>query len=78
MNKFETKEVRLAIAIAEQLNDHKSIPQFIGMCQKYKESFLKDILKQVVETPQRKIRKTRGAYFTFLIRLHADKDNYRP
>ncbi|MBA4850482.1 hypothetical protein [Emticicia sp. BO119] len=77
MNKIETKEVRLAIEIAEKLNDLKSLAQFIGMCQKYKESFLKDILKKVVETPQHKIRKTRGALFTYLVRLHADKDNYR-
>jgi hypothetical protein len=77
MNKFETKEVNLAYELAEKLNDKVSIPQYLTMCRKYKEKFLREILEEVLKTPQRKIRKTKGAFFTYLVHFYADKNRSR-
>jgi hypothetical protein len=77
MKKLETKEVNLAFELAEKLNDKCSIAQFLNMCRKYKERFLKEILEEVLKTPLRKIRKSRGALFTYLVRMYGNKDNFR-
>lgn len=77
MKKIDCKEVNLAFELAEKLNDKKSIAQFLSMCRKYKEKFLRAILEEVMKTPLRKIRKSRGALYTFLLRTHANKDDFR-
>ena len=75
MKKFETAEVNLAFEIAERLNDQKSLSQYLIMVRKYKSSFLKDVLAEVLRTPQKKIRKSRGALYTYLIRRYGDKNS---
>lgn len=78
MKKLDPKVVTLAIDIAEQLNDTKSLSEFIKMCQKYKESYLREQLEKVLKIPRTKIRVSRGAYFTFLVNSCYDKNSTRP
>lgn len=75
MKKFETAEVNLAFELSEKLRDQKSLAQYLIMVRKYKPSFLNAVLAEVLRTPQKKIRKSRGALFTYLIKRYADKDS---
>lgn len=61
----------LAIEIAEVLNDKESLPLYLRYTSQYSPAFLRDILKKVLSIPQEKIRKTRGALFTYLVENHA-------
>lgn len=75
MKKFETNEVNLAFELAEKLHDRNSMSQYLIMCQKYKPSFLKDVLTEALKTPSKKIKKSRGALFTYLVKRYADKNS---
>ena len=67
----------LAYAIADALNDHESLALFISFTEKYQEDFLKKILAKVMSIPDHKIRRTRGALFTYLV-LHHAKASHNP
>jgi hypothetical protein len=70
MQNYEPNEVILANEIADKLRDRDSIALFLTYCRKYKEDFLRDILERVLSLPERKIKKSRGALFTFLVNQH--------
>lgn len=72
MNEYSPQEVRLANEIAEALDDHTSLALFLHFAQKYKEEHLLKLLDKVLSVPEHKIKKTRGALFTFLVAQHAD------
>ena len=73
-----SNENKLAVELAETLNDRESLQAYIGMTHKYSESFLRKILTKVLTIPQNKIRKTRGALFTFLVKQHHENDFNNP
>ena len=77
MQNYEPHEVKLANEIAETLKDRDSIALFLIYTRKYKEQFLKDILAKVMAMDERKIRKSRGALFTFLVNQHGAHGNSR-
>ncbi len=70
MQNFEPHEVKLANEIADTLKDRNSLALFLTYAHKYKEQFLRDILAQVMSIDQAKIRRSRGALFTFLVNQH--------
>jgi hypothetical protein len=76
-NNYEPHEVKLANEIAETLKDRDSIALFLIYSRKYKEQFLRDILAKVMAMDERKIRKSRGALFTFLVNQHGAHGNSR-
>jgi hypothetical protein len=78
MQHYEPHEVKLANEIAETLKDRDSIALFLIYAQKYKEQFLKDILAKVMAMDETKIRKSRGALFTFLVNQHGAHGHSRP
>ena len=78
MPTFEPHEVKLANEIAETLKDRDSIALFLTYARKYKETFLKEILAKVMSIDEAKIRKTRGALFTFLVNQHGTYGHSRP
>ena len=61
-------ENQLASELADALKDKESLQSYILLCQKYSEPFLRKILNKVVNIPEDKIRKSRGALFTFLVK----------
>lgn len=69
----ETREELLALDLAEALEDRKSLPLYLYYAKKYPENFLRRILGAVKEIPDDKIRKSRGAFFNYLIKKHAEK-----
>jgi hypothetical protein len=61
----------LAMEIAESLNDQKSLPLYLQMTQKYSPVFLRDKLREALAVPPEKVRKNRGALFTWMVKNHA-------
>lgn len=64
---YDQFERKLAIEIAETLNDRDSFALHLMYVRKYKEPFLRKILAKVMAMPESQIRKSRAALYTFLI-----------
>ena len=77
MQTFEPHEVKLANEIAETLKDRDSIASFLIFTRKYKEQFLREILAKVMSIDEAKIRRSRGALFTFLVNQHGSHGSSR-
>ena len=63
---------QLAYELASALNDKESLPVYIAFIRKYNEEFLKRMLLRVMSIPDNKIRRTRGALFTYLVKEHGE------
>jgi hypothetical protein len=72
-DEYAPQEIRLAHEIAEALNDEPSVPLYLHFTRKYKEEHLRKLLERVLSIPERKIKKTRGALFTYLVTYHENK-----
>lgn len=77
MQTFEPHEVKLANEIAEILKDRDSIASFLIFTRKYKEQFLREVLAKVMSIDEAKIRRSRGALFTFLVNQHGSHGSSR-
>lgn len=64
---MSTETNKLAQEIASALNDMEALPCYVSFTQKYSETFLRKILLRVLSVPDHKIRRTRGALFTYLV-----------
>jgi len=60
-------ESKLAYELANALNDRESLALYATFTQKYQEAFLRKILQRVMSVPDNKIKRTRGALFTYLV-----------
>jgi len=67
MNTYEPHQTKLAHEIARTLNDWEALPFYLSLTQKHSEDFLRKKLNQVMKIDESKIRKTRGALFTFFV-----------
>lgn len=76
MKDYAPQEIRLANEIADTLHDRGSLQLFLHFAEKYKEEHLRRILEKVMSIPDSKIKKTRGALFTYLITQY-ENDNSR-
>lgn len=65
-------ENKLAYEIANALNDREALPLYLSFTRKYQESFLRKILTRVMSVPAEKIKRTRGALFTYLVNEHGN------
>lgn len=74
---YQPQEIKLANEIAETLKDWDALPLFLQYTRKYQESFLRKMLTRVMSIEETKIRKTRGALFTFLINQRASDHDSR-
>jgi hypothetical protein len=70
MNTYTTDEMRLANDIAETLKDREAMALYLQFARKYQENFLRYVLAKVMSIDEAKIRKTRGALFTYLVKQH--------
>lgn len=68
----------LARELAQVLDDHDSLPFYQGLIERFSEHTLKETLKRVLAVPENKIRKSRAAYFNYLMqqstRMRYDND----
>jgi hypothetical protein len=74
---FLTKEELLAVDLAEGLDDRANLRFYLSVCRKYPESFLRRIYSEVKEVPLKKIKKSKGALFNYLVQKYdkSGKDN---
>lgn len=72
-----TREGMLAKEFAEGLEDEKSLRFYFSMALEYSERYLREVYRLVKETPQHKIKKSRGALFAYLVKKyeHLDTDD---
>lgn len=66
----QQNENKLAYEIASALNDREAMAVYISFTRKYQEGFLRKILTRVMSVPDEKIKRTRGALFTYLVKEH--------
>ena len=71
--KPKSRRERLALDLAEALNDHKGLALYLSYSKRYPESLLRRVLGEVKEIPDEKIKKSRGALFNHLIQKYAQK-----
>ena len=74
---MSTKEEKLAREIASALDDLVSLPIYEKFTTKYSEQFLRKILQRVLSVPEKDIRKTRGALFTYLVNQNYGRGSSR-
>ena len=65
---YSPQDYKLAMEIAESLNDMDSLALHIKFVQMYSEPFLRKVQNKVLAIPEHKIRKTRGALYTALVK----------
>lgn len=75
-NTLASPEGMLANEFAVKLQDTKNIRYYISVCHEYSEQHLREIFRLVLETPERKIKKSRGALFAYLIKKYGHLDTY--
>jgi biotin operon repressor len=68
-----TKEELTAHDIAKAFNDQKNLPKYLWYAGRYPESLLRQIVAEVMQTPSQRIKKSRAALFSYLVRHHAEK-----
>lgn len=73
---LSTKEGLLAKYLAEGLRDTKNIRYYISVTLDHSEKFLKEIYRKAKETPEHRIKKSRGALFAFLIKRYGEFDTF--
>lgn len=71
--KPKTKEELLALDIAETVGDGQDPDKYIYYAKRYTESTLREVLSQVKQTPEEKIKKSRVALFVYLVNHYAKR-----
>jgi DNA replicative helicase MCM subunit Mcm2 (Cdc46/Mcm family) len=64
----------LASELAEALDDRESLSLYVSYARTYPAPLLKRALAEALSVPVEKIRKSRGALFTYLVRKYANKN----
>ena len=67
------KEILLAHDLADGLEDKERYPLYLSYAKQYSEPFLRELLSHVKQTPIQKIKKSRGAFFNYLIKKYGNK-----
>ena len=71
-----TREGMLAKEFAEGLNDMKSLRYYFSLTLEHSERYLRDVYRLAMETPQHKIKKSRGALFAYLVKKYEHLDTH--
>jgi len=65
-----SREELLAWDLAAALDDEKGLPFYIFCAKRYPEAFLRAVLGRVMEIPENRIKKSRGALFNYIVQSH--------
>ena len=68
-------EKSLAYELASTLQDLDALTVYEGFVLKYSEAFLRKTLVKVMSVPDEKIKRTRGALFTFLVQRNGGNNS---
>lgn len=61
-----------ALSIASELEDEKNLALYKAYFKRYPKTIIYRALKEVLQTPLERIKKSRGAYFTYLVKKYGD------
>lgn len=75
MNKYTPEEKKLANHLAETLKDRDALQYYLSLTKRFNETYLRELLAKVMSIEPSKIRKTRGALFTWLANQHGRSSN---
>ena len=73
LNNMSTKQTALAYELADTLDDLKSIDYYVALVSKYSEEYLREKLEIVLTTPLEKIKRSRAAYFNYIVSQHGKR-----
>jgi len=71
-----TKAQFIAQEIAVALNDKPNVSLYEFYAQSYPEPLLRAILANVLRVPEERIKKSRGALFTYLVKKYANNQQH--
>lgn len=74
--KHQIKQEQLAEELAHILKDRESLVLYRSYTTTYPESFLRKLLGEVMEVPDNKIKKSRGALFSYLIQKYGHRPRF--
>ena len=72
-SKTQSPKASMAFHISKSLNDEKNLGLYLSYCEKYPDHVIFRAFTQVKDTPDSKIKKNRGALFTYLVKTLAQK-----
>lgn len=75
---YKPNEIELAHEIARRLDDHDAVPLYLSFTQQVSHEKLTELLEKVCGIPDRNIKRTRGALFTFLVGQYMKYGDGRP
>ena len=64
---YTAKEIQLAEDIAEALHDSDALSLYLSYTQEFPHEKLRELLAKVCAIPDDKIKRSRGALFTYLV-----------
>ena len=67
------EQKHFAQKIATLLNDQTALPLYETFVRQHPQEALEELIEKVLSIPDHKIRRTRGALFTFLVKQYATK-----
>ena len=67
MTEYTPEEIRLAHELAATLKDPEALPLYMQYARRFQETFLRKKLAQTMSVEELKIKRSRGALFTFLV-----------
>jgi DNA-directed RNA polymerase specialized sigma subunit len=73
---YSNYEIKLAYEIADTLKDRDSLVMHLKYARKYKEEFLRKVLAKVMSIEESKIKRSRGALYTFLINQNSGHGDF--
>lgn len=65
----------LALDICQALDDSDNLPLYLSYVRKYSPKIIQRAFNAARELPANKIRKTRGALFTYLVKYYAEEQD---
>lgn len=67
------EQQRLAQRIAKEFKDEDNLGYYEDLCERFPEHLINRAFSEVRKVPQAKIKKSRGALFTYLVKKYASK-----
>ena len=64
---YTAKEIQLAEDIAEALHDPEALSLYLSYTKEFPHEKLRELLAKVCSIPDEKIKRSRGALFTYLV-----------
>ncbi len=72
----KTRAELLAMDIADGLKDRHRLSRYLSLAHQYPEQVLRQLLSEVKQVPDNRIRKSRGALFNHLLKKYVQETNH--